>query len=209
MMRPEDIFARLELTVLAPLATRAEIRQLCDDAIRLHTASVCVPPCYVEDVKRYIGRRLPVGTVVGYPNGFETSSAKAFMAADAAGKGADEVEMAVNAGWIRDGKYADVEAEIAMVKAACRGSTLKVIIPADILSEEEMIRMCRIVSEAKADYVTVSESRGGKCVPADTIRLLREYTAPEAKILVRGEMGSGSYETYIQSGAERFGTRKI
>ena len=208
-MRPEDIFARLELTVLAPLATRAEIRQLCDDAIRLHTASVCVPPCYVEDVKRYIGRRLPVGTVVGYPNGFETSSAKAFMAADAAGKGADEVEMAVNAGWIRDGKYADVEAEIAMVKAACRGSTWKVIIPAEMLSEEEMIRMCRIISEAKADYVTVSESRGGKCVPADTIRLLREYAGPEVKILVRGEMGSGSYETHIQSGADRFGTRKI
>ena len=209
MIKPEDIFARLELTLLAASATRAEVRQLCDDAIRIQAASVCVPPCYVEDVKRYIGNRVPVGTVVGYPNGFETSSAKAFMAADAARKGADEIEMAVNPGWIRDEKYADVEAEIAMVKSACSGKILKVTIRTDMLSEAEMIRMCHIVSEAKADYITVSETWDGKCVSPDIVRLLREYSGSAVKIQIRGEIGSGSYQTYIRSGADLFGTRKI
>ncbi len=210
MMEVKEILSHVDHTLLSTTATRSEIRKLCDDAIRYGTASVCIPACYVEDAKRYVGNRTKVCTVIGFPNGYDTSSAKAFMAADAVKNGADEIDMVINLCWVKDEKYADIEAEIAMVKAACGDRILKVIIETCSLTEGEKIRLCDVVTKAKADYIKTSTGFGSGGATFADVELFAKYTGPDVKIKAAGGISSlEDAEKFIELGADRLGTSRV
>ena len=155
-MKIEEILSKCDHTLLAQTATWEEIKAICDDGIKYHTASVCIPASYVKQAKNYVGGLLPICTVIGFPNGYDTTAAKCFMAADAVENGADEVDMVINLGWVKDGLYDQVRDEIALVKKACRGKLLKVIIETCLLTDDEKIAMCKAVSDSGADYIKTS-----------------------------------------------------
>ena len=210
MMEVKDILSHVDHTLLSQTATRSEIRKLCDDAVKYGTASVCIPACYVEDAKRYVGSRMKVCTVIGFPNGYDTSSAKAFMAADAVKNGADEIDMVINLGGVKDEKYADIEAEIAMVKAACGDKILKVIIETCFLTESEKIRLCDVVTRAKADYIKTSTgySLGGATV--HDVALLKRHVGEGVRVKASGGIHSMSEaQAMIDAGASRIGASGI
>ena len=209
-MEVKEILSHVDHTLLSPTATRSEIRKLCDDAMKYETASVCIPASYVADAKRYVGNRTKVCTVIGFPNGYDTSSAKAFMAADAIKNGADEIDMVVNLGWVKDEKYKDIEAEIAMVKAACGDRVLKVIIETCYLTEAEKIKLCEVVTNAKADYIKTSTGFGTGGATFDDVRLFSQYVGPEVKIKAAGGISSlDDAEKFLELGAERLGTSRV
>lgn len=206
----KEILSHVDHTLLAPVATRSMIRKICDEGVRYGTASICIPASYVADAKSYVGNRVKVCTVIGFPNGYDTTSAKAFMAADAVSRGADEIDMVINLGWLKDQKYTDVEAEIAMVREACAGHILKVIIETCLLTDEEKIRMCEIVTQAKADYIKTSTgfSTGGATF-AD-VELFRKYVGPDVKIKAAGGISSiDDAKKFLALGADRLGTSRI
>ena len=152
-MELKDILAKCDHTLLAQTATWAEIKALCDDGMKYHTASVCIPASFVKQAKDYVGNKLPICTVIGFPNGYDTTAAKCFMAADAVDNGADEVDMVINIGWAKAGLFDQVRDEIAAVKKACKGKLLKVIIETCLLTDEEKIALCKAVSDSGADYI--------------------------------------------------------
>lgn len=210
MRDTKEILSHVDHTLLSPTATRSDIRKLCDDAIRYGTASVCIPASYVADAKRYVGNRMQVCTVIGFPNGYDTSSAKAFMAADAVKNGADEVDMVINLGWVKDGKYSDIEAEIAMVKAACGDKILKVIIETCCLTDEEKIKLCDVVTKAKADYIKTSTGFGSGGATFDDVALFAKYIGPDVKIKAAGGISSlEDAEKFLELGADRLGTSRV
>ena len=141
-MELKTILSKCDHTLLAQTATWAEIKAICDDGMKYHTASVCIPASFVKQAKDYVGDKLPICTVIGFPNGYDTTAAKCFMAADAVDNGADEVDMVINIGWAKEGKWADITGEIAAVKKACKGKLLKVIIETCLLTDEEKIALC-------------------------------------------------------------------
>ena len=159
----QEILHACDHTLLTQTATWEDIRGICDDAIRYHTASVCIPACFVRQAKDYLGGKVPVCTVIGFPNGYDTTASKCFQAADAVANGADEVDMVINIGWVKAGAYDEVEQEIRQIKAACNGNLLKVIVETCLLTDEEKIAMCRVVSRSGADYIKTSTgfSTGG------------------------------------------------
>lgn len=205
-----EILKHVDHTLLTVTATRSEIRSLCDDAMRFGTASVCIPACYVEDAKRYVGSRMRVCTVIGFPNGYDTSASKAFMAADAIAKGADEIDMVINQGWVQDEKYSDVEAEIAMVKEACGDRILKVIVETCNLNEEQKIRMCGAVTAAGADYIKTSTGFGSGGAVFEDVELFARYVGPGVRIKAAGGISSmADAEKFLELGADRLGTSRI
>ena len=205
-----EILKHVDHTLLTVTATRSEIRSLCDDAMRFGTASVCIPACYVEDAKRYVGSRMRVCTVIGFPNGYDTSASKAFMAADAIAKGADEIDMVINQGWVQDEKYSDVEAEIAMVKEACGDRILKVIVETCNLNEEQKIRMCGAVTAAGADYIKTSTGFGSGGAVFEDVELFARYVGPSVRIKAAGGMSAmADAEKFLELGADRLGTSRI
>ena len=205
-----EILKHVDHTLLTVTATRSEIRSLCDDAMRFGTASVCIPACYVEDAKRYVGDRMRVCTVIGFPNGYDTSASKAFMAADAIAKGADEIDMVINKGWVQDEKYSDVEAEIAMVKEACGDRILKVIVETCNLNEEQKIRMCGAVTAAGADYIKTSTGFGSGGAVFEDVELFARYVGPGVRIKAAGGISSmADAEKFLELGADRLGTSRI
>ena len=209
-MNINEILHHVDHTLLNVTATRGEIRQICDDAVKYQTASVCIPACYVQEAKAYVGSRMRVCTVIGFPNGYDTSAAKAFMAADAVKKGADEIDMVINQGWVKDGKFADIEAEIAMVREAARGKVLKVIVETCNLSEEEKIRMCEVVTRAKADYIKTSTGFGSGGATFEDVKLFAEHIGPDVKIKAAGGIRSlEDAERFLELGADRLGTSRI
>ncbi len=151
-MERNEILSKVDHTLLAQTATWAEIRAICDDGMKYHTASVCIPASYVKQAKDYVGGKLAICTVIGFPNGYDTTKAKCFEAADAVENGADEVDMVINIGWVKDRRWDDLLEEIRAVKAACQGKLLKVIIETCLLTDDEKIKMCEIVSDSGADY---------------------------------------------------------
>ena len=155
-MELKDILAKCDHTLLAQTATWEEIKAVCDDGIRFGCASACIPASYVKQAKEYVGEKLPICTVIGFPNGYDTTAAKCFMASDAVDNGADEVDMVINIGWAKDGKWGAITDEIAAVKAACKGKLLKVIIETCLLTDEEKIHLCKCVSDSGADYIKTS-----------------------------------------------------
>ena len=155
-MELSEILAKCDHTRQGQTATWEDIRQVCDDGMKYHTASVCIPACYVKQAKEYVGDKLPICTVIGFPNGYDTTAAKCFMATDAVDNGADEVDMVINIGWVKEGNYDAVREEISAVKAACKGKLLKVIIETCLLTDEEKIAMCKVVSDSGAEYIKTS-----------------------------------------------------
>ena len=155
-MELKDILAKCDHTLLAQSATWAEIKAICDDGMKYQTASVCIPASFVKQAKEYVGDRLAICTVIGFPNGYATTAAKCFMASDAVDNGADEVDMVINIGWAKEGKWAELTEEIAAIKKACKGKLLKVIIETCLLTDEEKIALCKCVSDSGADYIKTS-----------------------------------------------------
>ena len=206
----QKILSMVDHTLLAQGATWDEIRAICDDGIRYGCASVCIPPCYVKAAKDYVGDRLKICTVIGFPNGNSTTAVKCFETADAVKNGADEIDMVINIGWLKDKRYDDLLAEINAVKDACSGKLLKVIIETCLLTDEEKVKMCGIVSESKADFIKTSTgfSTGG-ATKAD-VKLFAENVAPGTAIKAAGGIASiQDAEDFIALGATRLGTSRI
>ncbi len=209
-MEIREILEKCDHTLLRVDCTSEEIRRLCDQGIKYHCASVCIPPCHVAGAKRYVGDRLKICTVIGFPNGYMTSAAKAFEAADAVANGADEVDMVINLSMVKDGCWADVEKDIRAVREATRGTLLKVIIECCLLTEEEKIRLCHIVSDCGCEYIKTSTgfSKGG--ATREDVALLRANVAPEVKVKAAGGISSlQDAEDFIALGADRLGTSRI
>ena len=209
-MEIREILEKCDHTLLRVDCTSEEIRRLCDQGIKYNCASVCIPPCHVAGAKRYVGDRLKICTVIGFPNGYMTSAAKAFEAADAIKNGADEVDMVINLSMVKDGCWADVEKDIRAVREASRGTLLKVIIECCLLTEEEKIRLCHIVSDCGCEYIKTSTgfSKGG--ATREDVALLRANVAPEVKVKAAGGISSlQDAEDFIALGADRLGTSRI
>ena len=209
-MEAGEILKHVDHTLLAQTATWEEIRQICDDAVHYGTASVCIPPCYVKQAKEYVGDRMAVCTVIGFPNGYMTTRAKAFEAKDALENGADEIDMVINIGWVKERRYYLTEAEIRSLKAVCGEKVLKVIIETCLLTEEEKIQLCRIVTAAGADYIKTSTgfSRGGATF--EDVALFAKHVGPDLKIKAAGGISSmEDAEKFLELGADRLGTSRI
>ena len=209
-MKLEEILAKCDHTLLTQTATWAEIRAVCDDGMRFHTASVCIPASFVKQATAYVGAKLPTCTVIGFPNGYDTTAAKCFMAADAVENGADEVDMVINIGWAKEGRWEDITAEIAAVKAACRGRLLKVIIETCLLTDEEKIALCKCVSDSGADFIKTSTGFSKAGATFHDVELFARHVAPHVKIKAAGGISSlEDAEQFIRLGASRLGTSRI
>ena len=209
-MELNEILAKCDHTLLAQTATWEEIRAVCDDGMKYHTASVCIPASFVKQAKDYVGDKLPICTVIGFPNGYDTTAAKCFMASDAVDNGAEEVDMVINIGWAKEGKWADITAEIAAIKAACKGKLLKVIIETCLLTDEEKIALCKCVSDSGADYIKTSTGFSKAGATFHDVELFAKHVAPHVKIKAAGGISSLSdAEKFIELGASRLGTSRI
>ena len=206
----KEILSKVDHTLLSQSATWDEIKQICDDGIKFATASVCIPASYVKRAKEYAGEKLPICTVIGFPNGYSTTAAKCFEASDAVDNGADEIDMVINVGWLKDKKYDCILNEINAVKAACRGRLLKVIIETCLLTDEEKIKMCEIVSESDADYIKTSTGFSTGGATFDDIALFSANVSDGTLIKAAGGISSISdAEKFISLGASRLGTSRI
>lgn len=209
-MRTEEIMRHVDHTLLSQTAGWEEIRKLCCEALEYHTASVCIPPSYVRQAKEYMGDKMAVCTVIGFPNGYSTMEMKAAETRDAVRNGADEIDMVINLGWVRDGKYDRVEDEIRAVKAAAGERILKVIIETCLLTEDEKIQLCGVVTRAGADYIKTSTGFGGGGATFDDIRLFAEHVGSGVKIKAAGGISSlEDAERFLELGADRLGTSRI
>ena len=204
------ILEKCDHTLLRRDCTADEIRILCDQAIQYHCASVCIPPAHVAGAKKYVGDRIAVCTVIGFPNGYMTSAAKAYEAKDAIAHGADEIDMVINLGMVKDRCWGDILADIEAVRNASIGKILKVIVETCMLTEEEKIQMCTIVSASGADYIKTSTGFADGGATFDDVILMRKYCAPRVKIKAAGGITSlADAERFIELGADRLGTSRI
>ncbi len=209
-MNINEILNKCDHTLLLQTATPSEIIALCDDALAYSTASVCVPPCYVKLCSDYLKGRVPVCTVVGFPNGNTTTAVKCFETREAVNNGADEIDMVINIGALKDGDYGYVRDEIKAVRNECRGKVLKVIIETCLLTDEEKAKMCDIVCEAGADYIKTSTgfSKGG--ATREDVKIFADNRKEGLKIKAAGGISSlADAEEFISLGAERLGTSRI
>ena len=209
-MELSQILSKCDHTLLAQTATWEQIRAICDDGMKYHTASVCIPASHVRQAKEYVGNRLAVCTVIGFPNGYDTTAVKCFMAVDAVSSGADEIDMVANIGWIKEEKYDELCAEIAAVKAACGDKILKVIIETCLLTDDEKIAMCKIVTAAGADYIKTSTGFSTGGATFHDVELFAKHVGKNVKIKAAGGISSlEDAEKFIQLGADRLGTSRI
>ena len=209
-MQLSEILSKCDHTLLSQSATWEQIKAICDDGIKYKTASVCIPASYVKQAKEYVGEKLCICTVIGFPNGYDTTAAKCFMATDAVDNGADEVDMVINVGWVKDKLYDKVLNEIKAIKEACKGKLLKVIIETCLLTEEEKIEMCRVVSESGAEYIKTSTGFSTGGATKEDVALMKKYCAPHLKIKAAGGISSiEDAEDFINLGASRLGTSRI
>ena len=209
-MELEQILKACDHTLLRVDATSQEIKTLCDQAIRFHCASVCIPPCHVAGAKRYVGDKLKICTVIGFPNGYHSTAVKAYETTDTIKNGADEVDMVINLSMVKDGCWEEVKNDIMAVRNASRGKILKVIIECCLLTEEEKIRLCDIVSECGADFIKTSTgfSKGG--ATREDVKLMRERCPDTVKVKAAGGISSlQDAEDFLALGAERLGTSRI
>lgn len=209
-MNINEILSKVDHTLLSQSATWEEIKVICDDGMKYSTATVCIPASFVKQAKEYVGERLAICTVIGFPHGYSTTATKVFETADAIKNGADEIDMVINVGWLKDKKYDDILNEINAIKDACNGKILKVIIETCLLTDEEKIKMCEIVSNSNADYIKTSTgfSTGG-ATKAD-IELFAKHTTNGKKIKAAGGIASiEDAEDFINLGASRLGTSRI
>ena len=205
-----EILKKCDHTLLRVDCGGQEIKELCDQAIKYGCASVCIPPCHVAGAKRYVDGRMRICTVIGFPNGYMTTAAKAFEAKNAVENGADEIDMVIDLSMVKDGCWVDVAQDVRAVREAARGKTLKVIIECCLLTDEEKIHMCRIVSDCGADYIKTSTgfSKGG--ATREDVKLLRENCPPSVKVKAAGGISTlQDAEDFIALGADRLGTSRI
>ena len=209
-MELQEILSYCDHTLLAQTATWDEIRAICDDGMKYATASVCIPACFVKKAKAYVGEKLPICTVIGFPNGYSTMESKCFETADAVKNGADEIDMVINVGLVKEGKYDEVLEEIKAVKAACDGKLLKVIIETCLLTDEEKIQMCRVVSQSGAEYIKTSTGFSTAGATFHDVELFAKHVDAHVKIKAAGGISSlEDAEKFLALGASRLGTSRI
>ena len=209
-MNISEILSKCDHTLLSQSATWEEIKSVCDDGIRYNTASVCIPASYVKQAKEYVGNKLAICTVIGFPNGYATTASKCFMAQDAVSNGADEVDMVINIGWAKEGKWAELTEEIRQIKASCGGKLLKVIIETCLLTDEEKIQMCKVVTDAGADYIKTSTGFSTAGATFADVELFAKHVGENVKIKAAGGISSlDDAEKFIALGASRLGTSRI
>ena len=206
----KDILSKVDHTLLAQTATWEEIRAVCDDGIRYGCASVCIPPAYVKQTAEYAAGRIPICTVIGFPNGYSTTKVKCLEAADAVENGAAEIDMVINVGWVKDRRWDDLLEEIRAVKDACGGKLLKVIVETCFLTEEEKVRMCEIVTDSGADYIKTSTGFGGGGATREDVALFAKHIGPGVKIKAAGGIaGLQDAQDFLALGASRLGTSRV
>lgn len=209
-MKINEILSKCDHTLLLQTATWDEIRAVCDDGIRFGTASVCIPPCYVKKAKEYVGEKLRICTVIGFPNGYSTTATKVFETEDAVKSGADEIDMVINVGMLREGDTAGVLAEIRAIRKACEDKILKVIIETCLLTEEEKRTMCAVVTESGADYIKTSTGFSTGGATREDVALFAKHVGPDLKIKAAGGISSlEDAEDFIKLGADRLGTSRV
>ena len=209
-MDVKAILRHVDHTLLAPTATTADILATCDEGLFYHTASVCIPPVFVKAARAHVGDRLPVCTVIGFPNGYATTAAKCFETADAVENGAAEIDMVIPLCAVKAGDFDAVLSDIRAVRAACDGRVLKVIVETCLLTREEKIRMCEVVSASGADYIKTSTGFAGGGATAEDVALFAAHVAPHLKIKAAGGIASlADAERFLTLGADRLGTSRI
>ena len=209
-MELKEILSKCDHTLLAQTATWEEIKALCDDGMKYSTASVCIPASFVKQAKEYVGEKLAICTVIGFPNGYATTASKCFMAHDAVSGGADEVDMVINIGWAKEGKWEALTEEIAAIKAACKGKLLKVIIEPCLLTDEEKIALCKCVSDSGADYIKTSTGFSKAGATFADVELFAKHVAPHLKVKAAGGIATlEDAEKFLELGADRLGTSRI
>lgn len=209
-MNEKEILKHVDHTLLRQTATWQEIKQICDDAMKYQTASVCIPPCYVKQASEYVKGNVKICTVIGFPNGYMTTKAKEFETKDAIANGASEIDMVINIGWLKDKKYELIEEEIVTLKEACGENVLKVIIETCFLTDEEKTKMCEIVTRAGADYIKTSTGFGGGGATFSDIELFSRNIGPNVKMKAAGGISSmEDAEKFLSLGADRLGTSRI
>lgn len=209
-MTREEILLHCDHTLLAQTATWEEIRTVCDDGIRYGTASVCIPPCYVKKAKEYVSDKLAICTVIGFPNGYHTTATKLFEAKDALKNGADEIDMVINIGALKQGKDSEIQEEIRLLKEACGEKILKVIIETCLLTEDEKIRMCHIVTAAGADYIKTSTGFSTAGATAADVALMAANVGEGVRVKAAGGISDfADAEEFLKLGADRLGTSRL
>lgn len=209
-MDREEILNKVDHTLLAQTATWEEIREILDDAMKYHTASACIPAAYVKQAAEYVQGRLPICTVIGFPNGYHTTAVKVFETKDAVANGASEIDMVINIGFLKDKRYKEIEEEIRQVHAACDGRILKVIIEACLLTEEEKIKMCEIVTKAGAEFIKTSTGFSTGGATFEDVELMRKHVGANVKVKAAGGIASfADAEKFVDLGADRLGTSRL
>lgn len=209
-MQREDIMKKVDHTLLAQTADWDEIRKICDQGLKYKTASVCIPPSYVKRAAEYLGGKLPVCTVIGFPNGYQTTTVKMAETEDALKNGADEIDMVINLGDVKNGEFDKIKEEIIALKKICGDHILKVIVETCLLTEDEKIKMCRVVSESGADFIKTSTGFSTSGATFEDVKLFKKYVADHVKIKAAGGISSFSdAEQFIELGADRLGTSRL
>ena len=210
-MNKNEILKEVDHTVLAQTTTWEQVKNICDDGIKYNVASVCIPPSYVKDARKYVGDKLKICTVIGFPNGYNTTNVKVYETLSAIEEGADEIDMVINIGWLKDKKYGDIEKEIKAIKNVCGEKVLKVIIETCLLTDEEKIEMCKIVKNARANYIKTSTGFSTSGATFEDIQLFkRELEGTDVKIKAAGGIKSfEDAEKFIEFGADRLGTSRL
>lgn len=209
-MDKKEILKKVDHTLLTQTATWAEIRQILDDGIAYGTASACIPASYVKQAADYVAGKLPICTVIGFPNGYHTTAVKVYETKDAIANGAAEIDMVINIGWLKDGRYEAIEDEIRQIHKACDGKILKVIIETCLLTEDEKIRMCEIVTHAGAEYIKTSTGFSTAGATFKDVKLMRAHVGKDVKIKAAGGIASlDDAEEFLRLGADRLGTSRM
>ena len=209
-MNTSDVLKIVDHTLLAQTATWAQIREILDDAMKYHTASACIPAAYVKQAAEYVQDRLPICTVIGFPNGYSTTETKVFEAKNAIENGASEIDMVINIGFLKDGRYEEVEEEIRKIHEACDGKILKVIIETCLLTDEEKIKMCELVTKAGAEFIKTSTGFSTAGATFADVKLMKEHVGEGVKVKAAGGISSfDDAEEFMRLGADRLGTSRL
>ena len=209
-MTYRDILRKVDHTLLKQPSTWEQIKEICDDAVKFETASVCIPPSFVKQAAEYLGEKKPVCTVIGFPNGYHTTAVKVFEAKEALKDGAKEIDMVINIGWVRMGQYDKVLAEINELKKACGDHILKVIIETCLLTEEEKVKMCEVVSASEADFIKTSTGFSTAGATKTDVALMKAHMAAGKKIKAAGGIADfNDAEEFVLLGADRLGTSRL
>lgn len=209
-MNTSDVLKIVDHTLLAQTATWAQIKEILDDAMKYHTASACIPAAYVKQAAEYVQGRLPICTVIGFPNGYSTTETKVFEAKNAIENGANEIDMVINVGFLKDGRYEEVEEEIRKIHEACDGKILKVIIETCLLTEDEKIKMCELVTKAGAEFIKTSTGFSTAGATFADVKLMKEHVGEGVKVKAAGGISSfDDAEEFMRLGADRLGTSRL